>query len=67
MASLGAAILGGCAAGVYPSVKEGCERAARTGTVTAFDALRHQTYMHYYANYQGLYPCLKASFAQLAQ
>ena len=66
-AALGAAILGGCAAGVYASVKEGCERAVRIGETTAFDAARHETYMRYHAIYDGLYPCLKASFKQLAK
>ncbi len=65
--ALGAAILGGCAAGVYSSVKEGCERAVRKGEVTSHDAAPHEAYMRYYAIYEGLYPCLSSSFKQLVK
>jgi len=64
-AVLGAAILGGCAAGVYASVEEGCEKAVRDGAVCQPDSERHAAYMHYYDIYRDLYPALKGSFAKL--
>ena len=64
--ALGAAILGGCAAGVYASVKEGCDRTVRTGETIAHDARRHAAYMKWYAVYESLYPSLKDAFHALA-
>jgi len=64
-AVLGAAILGGCAAGVYASVEEGCDRAVRAGASFQPDAEAHEKYMHYYGIYRTLYPALKDSFALL--
>ncbi|MBE6703254.1 MAG: xylulokinase [Ruminococcaceae bacterium] len=64
-ACLGAAILGGCAAGVYTSVAEGCDVTVRTGKTYTFDANNHQEYMRFYDIYRDLYPKLKNSFAAL--
>ncbi|MBQ8642916.1 MAG: xylulokinase [Clostridia bacterium] len=64
-AVLGAAILGGCAAGVYTSVEEGCDRAVRDGASCQPDADRHGQYMRYYGIYRKLYPALKDAYAAL--
>ncbi len=64
-AVLGAAILGGCAAGVYASVEEGCEKAVRDGASCQPDAAAHEQYMHYYGIYRTLYPALKDAYAKL--
>ena len=66
-ASLGAAILGGCAAGVYASVADGCRQAVRVRDVTRPDAAKHKLYMRQYAVYATLYPALKDTFSQLQQ
>ncbi len=65
-AALGAAILGGCAAGVYSSVQEGCDAAVRAGNTISPDSASHEKYLDFYKIYQGLYPALKSSFAKLA-
>ena len=64
-AALGAAILGGCAAGVYTSVGDGCARAVRDRSVAYPDGARHAAYLRYYELYQSLYPCLKDAFRAL--
>ena len=63
-AAFGAAILGGVAAGVYPTVEEGAS-VVRTGASVVPDVLRHCEYMKRYAIYKSLYPALKDSFAAL--
>ena len=64
-ACLGAAILGGCAAGIYPSVEAGCHAAVHTGDTVATDAGRHASYMHYYSIYRALYPQFRSGFEAL--
>lgn len=64
-AALGAAILGGCAAGVYASVEEGCARAVRPKETTAVNEENHEKYMQVYGVYNGLYRALKPSFDRL--
>ena len=64
-AALGAAILGGCAAGIYTSVEDGCSRAVRNRSVSCPDSARHDAYLPYYALYQALYPNLKDAFRTL--
>ena len=64
-AALGAAILGGCAAGVYSSVRAGCVQAVREGTRILPDANSSAQYASYYAIYRNLYEPLKQSFAEL--
>ena len=64
-AALGAAILGGCAAGVYGSVAEGCARAVRPKEETAPDMQKHERYEQVYALYNGLYGQLKPTFDRL--
>ena len=61
-AALGAAILGGCAAGVYASVEEGCERTIRVGAVTPPVAGENEKYMKVYALHNGPYRQLKPTF-----
>ena len=66
-AALGAAILGGCAAGVYPSVTDACDRIVKEKSKTLPDADRHAAYMGGYRIYCGLYPALKDSFRALSE
>lgn len=65
-AALGAAILGGCAAGIYTSVAEGCGKTVREKSCTHPDAGNHKQYKKYYCIYQNLYPSLKESFNMLS-
>lgn len=64
-AALGAAILGGCAAGVYASVEDGCARAVRNRRIEQPDSARHDVYLRYYQFYRSLYPAMKNAFAQM--
>ncbi len=66
-AALGAAILGGCAAGVFSSVEEGCAALVRDGAVSLPDGQKHESYMGFYGIYDRLYPALRESFRSLAQ
>ncbi len=65
-ATLGAAILGGCAAGVYKDVKEGVERAVKIDKSTAPDNKKHEKYMQYYKLYTGLYLSVKDMYKRLS-
>lgn len=66
-AALGAAILGGCAAGVYGSVAEGCEKAVteKNRKLPCMEA--NAEYMEYYGLYKELYTVLKGAFYSLSQ
>jgi xylulokinase len=64
-ASLGAAILGGCAANVFSSVDEGCRRMTQKGNVTEFNSSSHGEYLKVYDIYKEIYPALKPLFPQL--
>ncbi|MBQ4066748.1 MAG: xylulokinase [Clostridia bacterium] len=64
--ALGAAILGGCAAGVYSSVSEGCKRAVRDGERLSPDAHSTEQYKRFYSIYKELYPALKEQYHALA-
>jgi len=66
-AALGAAILGGCAAGVYPSVEAGGQTAVRNKLVFDPNKQNHDAYMQYYALYNRLYPSLKEHFEKLQE
>lgn len=66
-AALGAAILGGCAAGVFASVEEGCSKLVRDGETATPNAENHEVYAHYYSMYDRLYPAMKDSFRMLSQ
>lgn len=61
-AVLGAALLGGCAAGVYSSVEEACEKTVKSGEIYEYNKSRHDKYMHFYSIYRTLYPALKESY-----
>ena len=65
-AALGAAILGGCAAGVYDSVQTGCNRTVRTANCVAPDTDNHIKYLSYYEVYSQLYPALKDTMHALS-
>lgn len=66
-AALGVAILAGVAAGVYPSVEEGCARATRKNEPLLPDREAHDEYLAVYRVYSSLYPALKESFGALAK
>ena len=65
-AALGVAILGGCAAGIYASVEEGCRRTVRKQSTLLPRADEHQLYLRYYEIYRSLYPALRAEYKALA-
>lgn len=64
--ALGAAILAGVGAGIYPSVEEGCRAVIRTNPEQQPDPEASLKYEPYYRLYTRLYPALKESFAALA-
>lgn len=64
-ACLGAAILAGCAAGVYATVQEGCDATVQTGRSYTANAENHQAYMKFYRIFRNLYPTLRESFDTL--
>ena len=64
--ALGAAVLAGCAAGVFSSVEEGCRAMVESDSETQPDMKNHEDYMKYYRIYSNLYPALKASFKELS-
>ncbi len=66
-AALGAAILAGVAAGIYPSVEEGCASCVFENNTVSSDSSRHSEYMKYYKIYKELYPHLMQSFKCLKQ
>lgn len=66
-AALGAAILGGCAAGVYASVAEGCDKTVQARSSMNPDMGKHETYQAFYSLYRRLYPAMKESMQALAQ
>ena len=61
-AALGAAILGGCAAGVYSSVEQGCQSSIRPGKTILPSKQNHADYLRYYEVYRRLYPGLRDAF-----
>ena len=66
-ASLGAAILAGCAAGIYDSVREGCRRAVRLEKEILPDMKKREKYLEFYGIYKSLYPVLKGAFKSLSE
>jgi xylulokinase len=64
-ACLGAAILAGCAAGVYATVQDGCDATVQTGRSYTANAENHQAYMKFYRIFRSLYPTLRESFDTL--
>jgi len=65
-AGVGAALLGGVAAGVYADLDDACARTARYGPPTEPDPARHARYDELYARFQDLYLHLKDDFHWLA-
>ena len=64
-AALGAAILGGVAAGIYPSVADGCRAAVKAKETTEPDTARGDAYRKHYALYTRIYNALQSEFAAL--
>lgn len=65
-AGVGAALLGGMAAGVYVDLAEACSRTVRYGPITQPNTARHTFYNERYAHFLELYPRLKGDFHRLA-
>ena len=65
--ALGAAILAGAAAGLYPSVPEACRKMIRESEPLWPDAERSAQYEPYVQLYTALYPALAGSYARLAE
>ena len=65
-AALGAALLGGVAAGVYPTVEEACENVVKKGDCFLPDMAAHQKYDGYYRLHKKLYDDLYEDFKTLA-
>ena len=64
--ALGAAILAGVAAGVYPDVPSASAALVRPGEPLLPDAERSAAYEPYYRLYESLYPALKPACGRLA-
>ena len=64
--ALGAAILAGVGAGLYPGVSEACKRIIKTNPPQDPIAENTGRYSPYYQLYCELYPCMKDSFRTLA-
>lgn len=64
--ALGAAILAGVCAGVYPSVQEGCRAVIRTNPPQEPVTDEVKAYEAYYQLYKTIYPSLKENFKALA-
>lgn len=65
--ALGAAILAGVGAGLYPSVQEACDRLIQVNPPQAPIPENVEKYEKLYQVYTGLYPALKENFQQLAK
>ena len=65
-ALLGAAVLSGVGAGVFPDIASGSERMVRTRVVIKPNAQRYEFYSNIYAVYKRLYPDLREAFAELS-
>ena len=65
--ALGAAILAGCAAGVFKNVQEGCTKLVKVKEEQPPVKENHMEYEKFYSVYNGLYPALKDSFSRLAK
>lgn len=66
-AALGAAILGGVAAGVYSSVEDGCKKAVKEKEALSFDKASHNEYIKYYNIYKSIYKNIKDCFKELKE
>ena len=66
-AVLGAAILAGCAAGIFRSPAEGCCAMVRDKEVLPFDEAAHRRYATVYCAFMRLHPGLKETFKALKE
>lgn len=64
--ALGAAILAGVAAGVYPSIAEACEQMIEKKEACSPIAENTEAYLPYYELYKSLYDVLKPKFKELS-
>lgn len=64
--ALGAAILAGVAAGIYPSVQQACKNLIKTNPAQTPIAENTAVYENYFQLYRKLYPSLKDHFKTLA-
>lgn len=65
--ALGAAILGGVAAGMYADIPSACAALIRENAPQLPDVQRHVDYEKYYDLYVSLYPALKDTYRALAR
>lgn len=65
--ALGAAILAGVGAGLYPNVQEACRGMIQTNPAQQPDAQASEQYERFYQVYQSLYPALRESFQTLSK
>ena len=65
-AAFGAAILAGVGAGIYPSVREACDKFIQEQDTMDFDPAEADLYEKYHAVYDQMYDALKKSFTDLA-
>lgn len=65
--ALGAAILAGVGAGLYPNVQEACREMIQTNPAQQPDAQASEQYERFYQVYQSLYPALRESFQRLSK
>ena len=66
-ASLGAALLGGVGAGLWPDIASASASVVAYGPPTVPDTARHARYNALYAQFVGLYPTLKADMHHLSR
>lgn len=65
--ALGAAILAGVGAGLFPSVQEACKELVKVNEAQEPSAEAVPEYEKFYQMYRELYPALKGSFKRLAE
>lgn len=65
--ALGAAILAGVGAGLFPSVQEACKELVKVNEAQEPSAEAVRSYEKFYQIYRSLYPAMKDSFKQLAK
>lgn len=63
---VGAALLGGIGAGIYPDFATAVQRTAYYGDATDPDSARHATYEMLYQQFRALYPRLREDFHALS-
>jgi sugar (pentulose or hexulose) kinase len=61
-AALGAAMLAGMGAGVFPTAQAAVSAAVRRGTTFAPDPARHEIYRELRARYERIHDCLEPAF-----